>query len=143
MNRTVSMVYRYRDGQVPHPAPDAGQAGPLRAARAAAAPTIDAALHAGDFRTAVEAVVRVAAEGNRYLERVRPWEQALGSPDQSGPQLDAVLGELVATGRELADHLTPFLPSAAVRLAAQCGGDGPRVGEPVPAFPRLTLGSKD
>jgi methionyl-tRNA synthetase len=50
------------------------------------------------------------------------------------PALDAVLAELIATCGELAEHLTPFLPSAAERVRAQC-----RDVRPSPVFPRLEV----
>lgn len=141
VNRTVSMVGRYRGGAIPS-AVGAGGAdvAALRAARDEAAATIDAALAAFDFRRAVAAVTRIGDEANRYIEAVRPWELARSEKAGAGPEaLDAVLAELVATGRDVAAHLTPFLPGAAARIATQCGDGGPAVAPPRAVFPRLEL----
>jgi methionyl-tRNA synthetase len=51
--------------------------------------------------------------------------------------LDAALAELVASCRELADHLQPLLPAFASRIAEQCGNGGTIVAKPSPVFPRL------
>ncbi|MGW4214694.1 methionine--tRNA ligase [Lentzea sp. NPDC004789] len=134
VNRTVSMVRRYRSGQVPATAADNPAARELRVARAEAADLIDRALAGFDFRRAVEAVVRIGHEGNRYVEATAPWALAKAGRAE---ELDAVLGELVVTCRELAVHLEPFLPGAARRIAAQCGDGGPVVTAPSPVFPRL------
>jgi methionyl-tRNA synthetase len=129
VNRTVSMVVKYRDGVVPVGAPEDPAASALRAARDAAASTIDDALRAFDFRRAVEAVVRIGDEANRYVQAVKPWQLTGNSAE-----LDAVLAELVAACRDIAEHLTPFLPAAAQRIHDQCGGDVlPRAS---PVFPR-------
>lgn len=140
VNRTVSMVGRYRDGAIPSGTGGADAAA-LRAARDEAAATIDAALDAFDFRRAVAAVTRIGDEANRYVEAVRPWELARSERAGAGREvLDAVLAELVDACRDIAAHLTPFLPGAAARIAAQCGDAGPRVAdEPRPVFPRLEL----
>ncbi|SNQ45881.1 Methionine--tRNA ligase [Frankia canadensis] len=139
VNRTVSMVGRYRDGVIPPVAADNPGAAALRAVRDRATEAIDAAFIAFDFRRAAEVITSIGDEGNRYVEAARPWELAKGERKEGADlaALDAVLAELVATCRELATHLAPFLPDAAPRIAAQCGDSGPRVAAPTPVFPRL------
>ncbi len=139
VNRTVSMVNRYRDGLIPDCAVNNPTAGMLRLARSDAAARIDQSLADFDFRRAVEAVTRIGDEGNRYVEAVRPWDLAKAErKDNAEPTaLDAVLAELVATCRDIAEHLQPFLPAAADRIAEQCGNGGPKVTQPSPIFPRL------
>ena len=134
VNRTVSMLHRYRDGVVPRPVDVDADAADLRSARASAAASIDDALARFDFRRAVEAVTAIGHAGNRYVERVRPWELArAGQSDE----LDAVLAELVATCRAIAVHLPPFLPGAAQRIRQQCDGD--RLPPAQAVFPRLAV----
>ncbi|CAO5230780.1 methionine--tRNA ligase [Frankia sp. AgKG'84/4] len=139
VNRTVSMVRRYRDGEIPALAADNPAAAALRAVREQAAATIDAMVTTFDFRRAAEVITVIGNEGNRYVEAAKPWELAKAERKEgAGPDaLDAVLAELVATCRELAAHLLPFLPDAAPRIAAQCGDGGDHVAEPAPVFPRL------
>ncbi|WP_322761912.1 methionine--tRNA ligase [Frankia sp. Cr2] len=139
VNRTVSMVQRYRQGVVPEYAQEDPAATALRAARDVATEQIDAALALFDFRRAAEAIVRIADEGNRYVEAVAPWTLAKAERKESVPTgpLDAALAELVLTCRSLAEHLNPFLPDAAAKITDQCGNGGPTVAEPRPVFPRL------
>ncbi len=139
VNRTVSMVNRYRAGRIPQARADGTAAAQLRAVRAEAGATIASSLDAFDFRRATEAVVRIGDEGNRYVEAVRPWElaKAARSDPAASVALDAVLGELVDTCRDLGRHLDPFLPQAAARIAAQCGDGGGTVPAAGPVFPRL------
>ena len=141
VNRTVSMVQRYRSGTIPDLAADNPDAAALRAARDGTQQVIDRALDTFDFRRAADAIVRLGDEGNRYIENVRPWELAKAerkSDDGSG-ELDSVLAELVVTCRDLAAHLEPFLPGLSQRIVRQCGSGGTAVAEPSPVFPRLEV----
>ena len=139
VNRTVSMVQRYRQGIVPDPARENPAATALRAARDVATEQIDAALAQFDFRRATEAIMRIADEGNRYVEAVAPWSLAKAERTEDTPTgpLDAALAELVLTCRSLAGHLRPLLPDAAAKITDQCGNGGPTVADPKPVFPRL------
>jgi methionyl-tRNA synthetase len=141
VNRTVSMVQRYRQGVIPSLLADNAAAADLRAARSEAGPAIDRALADFDFRRAAEAVLRIGDEGNRYVEAVRPWELAKTErQDHAGSgALDAALAELIETCRDLASHLQPLLPAFASRIAGQCGNGGTTVAEPSPVFPRLDV----
>ncbi|WNV83796.1 methionine--tRNA ligase [Umezawaea sp. Da 62-37] len=113
VNRTATMIAKFGPAIGHDP-----RATDLRAARAEATGTIDRALADFDFRRAVEAVTRIATEANRHIQTTKPWALA----KQGSPELPAVLGELLTTCREIADHLTPFLPAAAARIMAQCAG---------------------
>ncbi|WP_322752527.1 methionine--tRNA ligase, partial [Frankia sp. Cas3] len=141
VNRTVSMVRRYRDGVIPSIAADNLEAADLRAARAEAGENINEALASFDFRRATETIIRLGDHGNRYVEAVAPWTLAKAERKDgaSSQPLDAALGELVETCRVLATQLEPFLPEAAHRIVHQCGNNGPTVADPLPVFPRLEV----
>ncbi|MEU8814915.1 methionine--tRNA ligase [Actinoplanes sp. NPDC048796] len=134
VNRTLTLVHKYRAGQVP---PGARLSG----ASATLAARIDRTLGNFDFRAATDALVSVVDEGNRLVEGTRPWELARAERDGDGSAtelLDTVLATLVATCRLLATESQPFLPQGADRLRTQLAS-GSRVGHPVPAFPRLSF----
>jgi methionyl-tRNA synthetase len=124
VNRVVSMVHRY----------GLPSAGPALPAALAAPALVDAALASFDLRAATAAVWRVVDEGNRYVERTRPWELAR----VRDPSLDGVLGTLLATCRALGELLVPFLPDAAARVVAACTpGVSGRLPAAEPLFRRL------
>ncbi len=128
VNRTISLVRRYRGGRVPAVL-DAG--GELAAA-------VDRSLAVFDLRAATDAIWAEVAAGNRLVEAARPWELAkreAAGDAAAGAELDTVLAGLVASCRAVTRELAPFLPAGAARLAAQLG-DGDRVGTPDPVFPR-------
>jgi methionyl-tRNA synthetase len=156
VNRTLSLVHRYRDGRVPEP-PGTGSfgsaaaAGPIAAglpaaglpaagliAQCAELPgRVDRALAGFDFRAATGALCSVVDAGNRLVEAERPWELARNG-SCAAARLDAVLAILVHACRVLATELQPFLPTGAERLRSQLLSGG-HVGRPEPAFPRLDL----
>jgi methionyl-tRNA synthetase len=144
VNRTVSMVHRYRGGVVPTiSVPTAAAKNPasaaLHTALDEAGTNIDQALASFDFRRAVEAVTRIGDEANRYIEGTTPWALAKAEKTEGVPAeaLDGVLSELVEACRDIARHLVPFLPTAARRIADQC--DGSTLTKPTPVFPRLEI----
>jgi methionyl-tRNA synthetase len=141
INRSVSMIHRYRGGIAPATRGEDPDAAALRRIRASVAARIDAALGGFDFRGAVEAVLAIGDEANRYVETVRPWELARAEHRDAAPpdKLDCFLGELIAAGRDIAYHLSPFLPAAAQRIQIQCGHDGQSLPEAKPVFPRCEV----
>ena len=137
VNRVVAMIGRYRDGGVPsaqEAAPPGGE--DLDAAIRKAGVLIGDALEEFDFRQATSAVWAIADEANRFVNRVRPWELAKAAGN--GAYLDAALRLLLDACQTLGRELSPFLPGAAARIAAQCtpGEDG-RLPSPSPVFRRL------
>ena len=150
VNRTLTLVHRFRDGVVPAlPRTRASAPDELGSAVGQVAPAVDAALADADLRTATGAVWRVVDAANRYVNAEKPWELAAreraGDTDAGG-RLDEVLARLVEACRVVAAELSPFVPDGAARLreqlfpAAAAGGQGvgdDRVGSPDPVFPRL------
>jgi methionyl-tRNA synthetase len=137
VNRVVSMIHRYCDGQVPPAtataAPDANV---LHAAISTAPGQVAEALADFDFRRATEAVWRIAAEANRYVNHTSPW--ALAKAGQHA-ELAAVLSTLLAACQAIAAHLHPFLPDTATRITSQCSPNGGGfLPAPSPLLPRLT-----
>ncbi len=124
VHRVVALVCKYRDGLVPAAnGRDRPGAERLERARCQATELIEAALADGDFRQATSAVFAIADEANKYISQTEPWRlvKAERAGDrQAVGQLDAVLAALIETCRELAGHLSPFLPEAAARIEAQC-----------------------
>jgi methionyl-tRNA synthetase len=144
VNRTVSMLHKYRDGSVPARTTsdtsltesDTALIGSIEAAPAA----IDAALAEFDFRRATAALWTVVDEANRYVAEIKPWVLAKaeqGGDAQAGSRLSDALALLVHAIRVVADELTPFLPAAAARVADQVREVDGQLPEPRPLFPRF------
>ena len=146
LNRSVSMLNRYRDGVIP----PAGEPGPLEAELAAALTVSEArvadAMAAYDPQSALAAIWESVTRANGYVELTAPWSLAKAekASGDSAP-LDTALNTLaVAIGR-LSMLLQPFLPGTSQAMAAQLGSptpaDSPRPGQRVsaaqPLFPRI------
>ena len=120
LNRVVSMISRYRGGEVPSPR---GGALADRASRALAeygAAMDDYLLHRG-LETAFD-VVRAA---NGFVDETQPW--ALAKAERSGAErgaLDDALSQLVTALGAIASMLAPFTPRKAAELWRTLGGDG-------------------
>lgn len=124
VNRSVSMVHRYRDGLVPRVAAVTDGESPLARVAEGLDGRVQAAFDAFDFRQAIAAVWELVTAANKYIDDTKPWElaKAAKSGDATAdPRLDTVLADLVETIRLLAVHLSPFIPDGAAKIARQVG----------------------
>ena len=119
-SRSIAMVERYRGGLVP--------AGPRTAVDTADATDIaayHAALDGGRgflLHEGLQAVWRMVARGNEYVDRQAPWKLAK-DPAQAAA-LDETLASLVRQLARFAVLLQPYLPGKASELWRQVGGRG-------------------
>ncbi|PRW63105.1 methionine--tRNA ligase [Actinopolyspora mortivallis] len=139
VNRTVSMIHKYRDGIAPeidtHPSEE-----PLVQVCETVRDHVDAAMDRFDFRAATAAVFTLVDEANRYIETTTPWTLAKAEKQgdtEATKHLDTVLATLLHATRLIADELTPFLPDAAQRVTAQLGNGHTELPQPTPLFARL------
>ena len=118
------MIERYCEGKIPPTAPIscAVDDAPLQAAAVGLVPLIDEAMARVEFSTALEAIMRVVSQANRYIEVVMPWKLAKQVEDK--PRLDAVLRVLAELIRIVAITLEPFMPSVAEAIWQQLGCAG-------------------
>ncbi|HEX2514559.1 MAG TPA: methionine--tRNA ligase, partial [Chloroflexota bacterium] len=167
LQRTVSMVQRYRQGEIPAlPAlprealpRGAAPRGEVAAVATAAVAALHEALARYDPQSALGALWEVVARANRYVEETAPWtlaRRAGAGEAEAGEHLDRVLVTLVEALRVVGEGLRPFLPGTAGAVLAQLGqtpasrweeglrwGAAPgappagRVQAPRPLFPRL------
>ncbi|MBI4024003.1 MAG: methionine--tRNA ligase [Verrucomicrobia bacterium] len=149
VNRSLSMVHRYRQGN----APGRGAAGAVEEEICKlAAATFDAyhpAMESIAYSTALEAVWKLIARANRYVEETAPWK--LAKDPAAASRLDAVLRLLTEISAALAYLVSPFMPDTAAKITNQLAirdltesrlrtldllSDGHALGPPAPLFPR-------
>jgi len=124
VNRSVSMLHRYRGGVVPAVGSVADGESPLAEIAHGLAERELAAFDACDVRQAIAAVWELVTAANRYIDDTKPWELAKAAKngdDAADARLDVVLADLIETIRLLAIHLSPFIPNGAARIADQVG----------------------
>jgi methionyl-tRNA synthetase len=156
LNRTVSMIGRYRGGVVPQPAEPGDLERSVAEVATRAIEHTCAALDRYDPQSALEATWELVTRTNRYVEESVPWQlsKAARNGDASADrQLDTALATLAQSLMTISALLEPFLPTTAERINAQLGFEGAvtwekrlsweplppgtQVGTPQPIFPRL------
>ena len=144
VNRSLSMLKRYRNGIVP-----AGH-DELAGAAAKAADETRALLEQNHLQAALQSIWSLVTRANQYVDQTAPFK--LAKDPVQAKRLDEVLYNLAETCRVLAVLLRPFLPGTAAKIYAQLGLDGApdrfseaawgrlppghKIGEPSPLFPR-------
>ncbi len=164
VNRTVSMVNRYLDGERPDPVPptDGRLSFDWVAIPGIYGAEIESCLLHDALSLLIETFVPAA---NRMVDAERPWDLAKAwkaGDEGAGERLRGVLGDLVEACRLVGLAVTPFMPATGPRVLAQLGYDFPyspdgnggppildelawgrhagepgRVTAPEPLFPRL------
>ena len=147
VNRSLSMLKRYRNGVVPARSNELA-----RDAETAAAET-KRLLAESELKSALEEIWSLITRANQYVDQTAPFKLAK-DPGQSA-RLDEVLYNLAEVCRILAVLLWPFMPGTAAKINAQLalagtpdkldqttwGGlaQGHAIGEVAPLFPRKDL----
>ena len=144
VNRSLSMLKRYRSGVVPP------QHDELAAGTAEAVCKVAGHWGQSELQEALTTTWTVVKRANEYIEQTAPFK--LAKDPAQATRLDEVLYNLVETCRILAVLIQPFLPQTSLRILAQLnlpgsadqlseakwGGIQPGhvVGDPLPLFPR-------
>jgi methionyl-tRNA synthetase len=125
LNRTVSMLHRYRRGIVPAPSETPAGDDAVVATAFGLGERIRLAMERDDDpQAALAAIWDLVTAANRSIEDAKPWSLAgaeQGGATAAGSRLDLVLGNLVGALRVTAEALRPFLPETADRIAQQLG----------------------
>lgn len=144
VNRSLSMLKRYRNGVVP------ARSNELAAEAGKAAQEAQTHLRASHLQAALMSVWRIVNRANQYVDQTAPFK--LAKDPTKAERLDEVLYNLAETCRVLAVLLWPFIPATSEKIYAQLGLAGApdriaastwggliaghTIGEPAPLFPR-------
>ncbi len=125
LNRSVSMIQKYRGGAIP-----AGGGTELDALVEGATAEYHNHMKNLDLHKAIETAMSVVRDANGFIDAAQPWSLAK-DPSESA-RLDDVLGALVRGLAATAVALAPFMPAKSEELWHRLGGDGQ-----VPVFGEL------
>ena len=144
VNRSLSMLKRYRKGVVP------ARSDELAADAAKAADETRALFKQSQLQAALQSIWGLVNRANKFVDETAPFK--LAKDPAQARRLDEVLYNLAEACRVLAVLLWPFLPGTAVKIYAQLGLTGSPdkldaaawgglqagqvIGEPAPLFPR-------
>src|SRR5918993_897710 len=132
--RTLSMVFKNLDGEIPPAGQAAEDAALLELVRNACEKDVPAEFERFAFASGLEAWMVAVFACNAYVDAAAPW--ALRKTDPM--RMAEVLGTLVAAILMLAEAVEPVIPDSARKLVDFIRADGP-IGQPEPIFPRLEL----
>ena len=132
--RTLSMVFKNLDGEIPPPGEAPEDQALLAAVRSACEHDMPAEFERFAFASGLEAWMGAVFACNAYVDAAAPWALRKSDPQR----MAQVLGTLVEAIVVLAEAVEPVIPGSARRLIdfIRCGGP---IGQPVPVFPRLEL----
>ena len=144
VNRSLSMLKRYRNGIVPAPAND------LAADAAKAIGDVKSQLERNELQGALQSIWAFITRANQYVDQTAPFK--LAKDAAQAQRLDEVLYNLAESCRVIAVLLWPFLPTSATKIYEQLGltgapnqfnatawgglKQGHAIGTPAPLFPR-------
>src|ERR1035437_5945609 len=144
VNRSLSMLKRYRNGIVP------AKSNELSADAAKATDETRALFKQSQLQSALQSIWGLVNRANQYVDQTAPFK--LAKDPAQAQRLDEVLYNLAEACRVLAVLLWPFLPETATKIYAQLGltgspdkldaatwgglPPGQVIGEPAPLFPR-------
>lgn len=144
VNRSLSMLKRYRNGQMP------ARSDELAGDAAKAMEQTRARLEQFELQGALQSIHALVTRANQYVDQTAPFKLAK-DPAQSN-RLDEVLYNLAETCRVLAVLYQPFLPGTSAKIYSQLGlaaspdkfseaawghlQAGHAIGEIAPLFPR-------
>lgn len=144
VNRSLSMLKRYRNGQL------VKESDELRADAERVIQQTRALVEQNQLQGSLQSIWSLVTRANQYVDQTAPFK--LAKDPAKAERLDEVLYNLAEVCRILAVLLWPFLPGTAERIYAQLGLSGtPRefaaahwrglkaghlIGTPAPLFPR-------
>ena len=150
LNRSISMINRYRDGVIPETGANTEIEESLGDTLAEAAARSTRELDAFEPLQALGAIWQAVTATNTYIEQAQPWvlaREARDGEQSADERLDTVLSTLATTIGRLAQLLQPVIPAAVDEIARQLGSSsvnglpvaGQKVTDPTPIFPRIEV----
>ena len=120
LNRTVAMINKYFDGQVPAYIENVTDFdADLAKVVAENIEEFHKQMNAVDFPRALDAVWNIISRTNKYIDETAPW--VLAKEDGDEDQLRAVMAHLAASLRVVAHLIQPFMMSTSNAIMEQLG----------------------
>jgi methionyl-tRNA synthetase len=120
LNRTVAMIEKYFDGEVPAFEKDATPFdGELEQLTVQTVDKVESAMENMEFSVALGAIWALVGRMNKYIDETRPW--ALAKEEANRPALASVMGHLAESLRFVSILIQPFLTNSPRRMWEQLG----------------------
>ncbi|MCD8108398.1 MAG: methionine--tRNA ligase [Oscillospiraceae bacterium] len=150
VNRTVTMVNKYFDGEVVAPHDKTENDFDLEACAVQAKKNMEEHFESFHLADASADLITLARRANKYIDENEPWK--LAKTDEGKSRLETVLYELIETIRFIGVLAAPFMPGTSEKILSQINTDvnsldsldsfggyapGSKVGQAVPLFARI------
>ena len=150
VNRTVSMINKYFDGEIPAIDVKTDFDEDLQNVCISSAKATAAAMDNLKVADAMDCIWTIVNRSNKYIDETMPW--VLAKTDEGKAQLKTVMYHLAESIRYIASLLSSFMPDTSVAIAKQLGNPelsweslnefgktvaGIKVEDPQPLFVRL------
>ncbi|HEO6786917.1 TPA: methionine--tRNA ligase [Streptococcus agalactiae] len=119
LNRTIAMVNKYFDGEVPRFAVATDFDADLASVATDSIENYHKQMEAVDFPRALEAVWNLISRTNKYIDETAPWVLAKDETDRD--KLEAVMSHLAASLRVVAHLIQPFMMETSDTIMEQLG----------------------
>ena len=119
VSRTLTMVDRYFDGELPSPAVPANGDTDLKEIALQVSDRIEASMNDLQIHNALAELWELVRQCNRYIDQNAPWDLAKQDDEQAKGRLQAVMYNLAEGIRFIGVLLQPFMPQTAESIFQQ------------------------
>lgn len=153
LSRTVSMIEKYCDGEIPEVGEVRAEDKDLRELAVSTADEVVAQMDEFKFNKALESIWKLVGRANKYIDENMPW--LLAKNEKYKDRLDMIMHNLAESLRIVAVLIHPFMGETAVNIYRQLGIeadnfdwdsaktfdvlDGEKVKKGEPLFPRIDI----
>ncbi|WZX99831.1 methionine--tRNA ligase [Bacillus sp. FSL W7-1360] len=141
LNRTVAMIGKYFDGEIPAYVPDATAFdASLRKEAVETVKKVEDAMEEMAFSVALSAIFQFVSRTNKYIDETTPW--TLAKDEARRAELGSVMYHLAESLRIAAILLKPFMTVAPVKICTQLGLDAAaQTWDTLTSFGRISAGT--
>ncbi|WP_349775631.1 methionine--tRNA ligase [Halalkalibacter oceani] len=120
LNRTVAMIHKYFDGEIPAYVKDATPFdGELVELVSATVAKVESAMEEMEFSVALTAIGQLVSRTNKYIDETQPW--MLAKEEAKKEELGSVMYHLAESLRHISVMLQPFMTSTPKKIWEQLG----------------------
>jgi len=117
VSRSLTMVDKYFDGDLPNPGPSEEEDEALKNSAISLIDNYHRHMNKMAFHKALMAVWEVISDVNKYIDAMAPWVLAESKPER----LKTVINHIFETLRIVAGLVWPFIPASAEKIQEQLG----------------------
>ncbi|MFA7572988.1 MAG: methionine--tRNA ligase, partial [Lutispora sp.] len=119
LSRTITMIEKYFDGNIPSPNTAESIDSDLEKMALELPGKVDDLMNKLFFSSALSEIFKLVGRANKYIDETTPW--ALAKDESKKDRLGTVLYNLAEALRYIAVLITPFMPNTPGKIFAQLG----------------------